>query len=102
VLRGDLLVASRRRARHRLRDDRRAHGSLGGRGPRLSRRRERTGADGFGITVSYWANEAAIAEWKRKAEHADAQARGQREWYASYAVRIARVERTYTGPRAQR
>jgi heme-degrading monooxygenase HmoA len=51
------------------------------------------GTDGFGITVSYWASEAAIAEWKRHIEHQAAQARGKREWYAGYEVRVARVER---------
>lgn len=57
--------------------------------------------DGFGITVSYWANEAAIAEWKRQIEHRAAQARGKREWYEHYEIRIAKVERAYGGP-AQR
>jgi heme-degrading monooxygenase HmoA len=56
------------------------------------------GADGFGITVSYWANEAAIAEWKRHLEHRAAQARGKREWYMHYEIRVAKVERAYDGP----
>lgn len=56
------------------------------------------GADGFGITVSYWASEAAIAEWKRQVEHRAAQARGQREWYKHYEIRVAKVERGYSGP----
>jgi heme-degrading monooxygenase HmoA len=57
--------------------------------------------DGFGITVSYWANEAAIAEWRRHIEHRAAQSRGQREWYMHYEVRIAKVERAYGGPSAR-
>ena len=52
-------------------------------------------ADGFGITVSYWMDEAAIRAWKSHAEHLIAQERGRREWYASYEVRTARVERSY-------
>ena len=32
------------------------------------------GADGLGITVSYWRDEAAILAWKRNAEHQRAQA----------------------------
>lgn len=56
------------------------------------------GADGFGITVSYWASEAAIAEWKRHIEHQAAQARGKREWYTHYQIRVAKVERAYSGP----
>ncbi len=55
-------------------------------------------ADGFGITISYWTSEAAIAEWKRQVEHRAAQARGKREWYTHYEIRIAKVERAYSGP----
>ena len=29
------------------------------------------GADGFGITVSYWESEDAIKNWKRNAEHSE-------------------------------
>jgi heme-degrading monooxygenase HmoA len=48
-----------------------------------------------GITVSYWTDEASIAAWKADAEHALAQRRGQKEWYAHYSLRVARVERAY-------
>jgi heme-degrading monooxygenase HmoA len=54
--------------------------------------------DGFGITVSYWRDEAAIAAWRRHSEHVLAQGRGRREWYDHYELRIARVERSYPGP----
>ncbi len=57
---------------------------------------------GFGITVSYWQTEADIVRWKANAEHAEAQRRGNREWYTEFALRIARVERAYTGPRGPR
>lgn len=53
------------------------------------------GADGVGITVSYWRDEAAIAAWKHDTEHQQAQRGGREAWYADYAVRIARVERAY-------
>jgi heme-degrading monooxygenase HmoA len=53
------------------------------------------GADGFGITVSYWASEEAIAAWKAHAEHQPAQEAGKRVWYADYTLRIAKVERAY-------
>jgi heme-degrading monooxygenase HmoA len=52
-------------------------------------------ADGFGITVSYWASEESIVRWKANLEHRGAQERGRQSWYAGYAVRIARVERAY-------
>ncbi|RZU01154.1 antibiotic biosynthesis monooxygenase family protein [Rivibacter subsaxonicus] len=53
------------------------------------------GADGFGITVSYWRSEEDIAAWKRQAEHLEAQRRGHREWYAGFELRVAKVERAY-------
>ena len=56
------------------------------------------GADGLGITVSYWRDEAAIAAWKRDTEHQKAQRGGQKTWYADYSVRVAKVERAYGGP----
>jgi heme-degrading monooxygenase HmoA len=56
------------------------------------------GPDGLGITVSYWASEEAIANWKRHAEHRAAQDRGKHEWYEHYELRVAKVERAYSGP----
>lgn len=53
------------------------------------------GADGFGITVSYWASEADIVAWKEQAEHRSAQEGGKSGWYAAYELRVARVERAY-------
>ncbi len=52
----------------------------------------------FGITVSYWRDEASIRNWRRYSEHVMAQERGKREWYQHYELRIARVERAYSGP----
>jgi heme-degrading monooxygenase HmoA len=48
---------------------------------------------GFGITVSYWESEAAIAAWRRDAEHLEAQRGGRERWYQRFALRVARVER---------
>jgi len=56
------------------------------------------GADGFGITISYWASMDAIAAWKANAEHRVAQVAGRRKWYQHFEVRIARVEGAYGGP----
>lgn len=53
------------------------------------------GADGVGITVSYWATEEAIRAWKRHVEHAAAQEKGKETWYRDYALRVAKVERAY-------
>ncbi len=53
------------------------------------------GADGVGITVSYWRDEASIGAWKRDTEHQKAQRGGKETWYADYEVRVAKVERAY-------
>lgn len=51
--------------------------------------------EGFGITVSYWTDEEAIAGWKAHAEHAIIRERGRWLWYGGFEVRVARVERAY-------
>jgi heme-degrading monooxygenase HmoA len=53
------------------------------------------GADGPGITVSYWRDEKSIAAWPGHAEHALTRAHGREHWYASFAVHVAKVERAY-------
>ncbi|MDQ3288209.1 MAG: antibiotic biosynthesis monooxygenase [Pseudomonadota bacterium] len=50
---------------------------------------------GFGITVSYWVDEQAIAAWRDQPDHARTRAAGRRNWYDHYEVRIAKVERAY-------
>jgi heme-degrading monooxygenase HmoA len=55
---------------------------------------EHAGGDGApGITVSYWKDLASIAAWKAQADHRIAQQRGRAEWYSSFRLRIAKVER---------
>jgi len=54
------------------------------------------GAEGLGLTVSYWRDLEAISNWKQNAEHLDAQKAGRERWYAAFSVRIARVEREYS------
>lgn len=51
--------------------------------------------DGLGITVSYWRDDAAAQAWKQVAAHLVAQERGRGEWYATYRVRVATVDREY-------
>lgn len=51
--------------------------------------------EGLGITVSYWSNLESIHKWKANLDHQEAQAIGRKKWYASYKVRIAKVERDY-------
>ena len=56
-----------------------------------------SGDDGIGITVSYWVDRDAIANWRQQAEHLAAQALGRQEFYDWYRVRVAEVvaERTF-------
>lgn len=49
----------------------------------------------LGITISYWDSLEAIANWKSQIEHLKAQELGKSTWYASYKVRICKVEREY-------
>ncbi|HVY06461.1 MAG TPA: antibiotic biosynthesis monooxygenase [Burkholderiales bacterium] len=52
-------------------------------------------ASGVGITVSYWTDEAAIAAWKRNAEHTIMREQGRSTWYREYELRVAKIERAY-------
>ncbi|WP_312490344.1 antibiotic biosynthesis monooxygenase [Sphingomonas sp.] len=53
------------------------------------------GADGFGITVSWWADEASALAWRAHPEHAAIRERGRAEWYSRYEVAVAEVGRSY-------
>ena len=53
------------------------------------------GAEGLGITVSYWRDEESIRAWRAHADHARARADGRAHWYESFALHVARVERSY-------
>jgi len=49
----------------------------------------------IGITISYWETEQAILNWKSNLDHLQAQKMGKDQWYASYKVEIAKVERAF-------
>lgn len=49
----------------------------------------------LGISVSYWESPEAIKAWREHSEHQIARKFGREDWYASYCVRVARVEREY-------
>jgi heme-degrading monooxygenase HmoA len=53
------------------------------------------GADGVGITVSYWENEAAAQAWKADSAHAAIREQGRAKWYDWYEMVIAQVTRGY-------
>ena len=49
----------------------------------------------LGITVCYWKDMASIKKWSENIEHQKAKKQGQEKWYASYRVRISKVEIEY-------
>lgn len=55
-------------------------------------------SQGMGITVSYWQDEKSIIDWKQTAQHLVAQKMGIKRWYEHYELRVAKVERAYSGP----
>lgn len=48
-----------------------------------------------GVTVSYWQDLDSIKQWKQNVEHLGAQKMGREQWYETFKVRIAKVERDY-------
>jgi heme-degrading monooxygenase HmoA len=50
---------------------------------------------GLGITVGYFRDADALTEWRTDAEHRAAQERGRAEWYRSYTLHVAKVERSH-------
>lgn len=51
--------------------------------------------DGTSVTISYWENDDAIKAWREEIEHTEARARGKAEWYKTYSLKVARIERAY-------
>ena len=49
---------------------------------------------GLGITVGYFRDADALAQWRSNAEHRSARQRGRAEWYESYTLHVAKVERS--------
>lgn len=53
------------------------------------------GADGVGITISYWESEAAARAWKEDAAHTAIREQGRARWYDWYDLIVADVTRSY-------
>jgi heme-degrading monooxygenase HmoA len=47
------------------------------------------------LSLSFWRDEAAVAEWRRLDAHRAAQTRGRRGVFAGYRLRVASVIRDY-------
>lgn len=54
-----------------------------------------TARAGIGITVSYWRDLDSIKKWRENSDHLVARRKGRSDWYKSFKVRIAKVERDY-------
>ncbi len=53
------------------------------------------GADGLGITISYWTNEASAQAWRDHPDHAAMRDAGRNRWYSDYSLHVAQVTRSY-------
>ena len=53
----------------------------------------------LGITLSYWADEAAAVAWRHHPEHAEARAAGRGRWYDWYRLHVADIGRSYSWTR---
>ncbi len=53
------------------------------------------GSDGCGITISYWADDAAARAWRDQPDHAAIREMGRTRWYDDYTLTVATVTRAY-------
>jgi heme-degrading monooxygenase HmoA len=51
--------------------------------------------DGKLLSLSFWRDEAAVAQWRKLEAHRAAQAKGRASVFRDYRLRIARVVRDY-------
>lgn len=58
------------------------------------------GDDGIGITISWWADEAAAIAWREHPAHAVVREGGRSDWYDAYEVAVTSVTRHYGWTRA--
>lgn len=52
-------------------------------------------AEGVGVTISWWRDEAAALGWRDDPDHTLIRERGRAVWYDWYHVAVVRVERSY-------
>ena len=52
--------------------------------------------EAVGITVSYWTDLDSIKNWRNNIEHQEARQLGHTQWYSSFKLRIAKIERDYS------
>ena len=57
------------------------------------------GADGLGVTVSYWADDASAKAWRDQPEHRAIREAGRDRWYEDYDLSVAEIFRNYSWTR---
>lgn len=57
------------------------------------------GADGLGITLSFWADEASAIAWRNHPEHKAIRDAGRGRWYERYEVIVCEAQRSYVWQR---
>lgn len=67
--------------------------------PGLISANDYVGDDGERVSVIEFDTAEHLAAWREHPEHVKAQQEGRDRWYASYAIQIAKVERTSRWPR---
>ncbi|MEU7064151.1 antibiotic biosynthesis monooxygenase [Streptomyces sp. NPDC046161] len=50
---------------------------------------------GLGITVAYFRDHDSLTGWREDLEHQAAMAQGRAQWYESYTLHVATVERSH-------
>ncbi|MET9465130.1 antibiotic biosynthesis monooxygenase [Streptomyces sp. NPDC006544] len=50
---------------------------------------------GLGITVAYFRDHESLGDWRRDMDHQAAMRQGRADWYESYTLHIATVERSH-------
>ncbi|MFJ4812399.1 antibiotic biosynthesis monooxygenase family protein [Streptomyces longwoodensis] len=55
---------------------------------------------GLSVTVGYFRDADALTAWRTDTEHRAAQRRGRTDWYESYTLHVAKVERSHGFSRA--
>ena len=56
-------------------------------------------AEGNGVTISYWEDEAAAIAWRRHPEHRATREAGRGRWYDRYTLHVCEIGRSYAWSR---
>jgi len=51
---------------------------------------------GHFVSLSFWRDEEAVRRWRNVQKHREAQAKGRKEVFSAYRLRVARVLRDYS------